>query len=211
MDTQVGIVGAGPAGLLLAHLLQQDGISSVVLERHSREYVETRIRAGVLEQGTVELLHGLGLGARLAREGLVHEGIEIAFADGRHRIDLAALTGGKTITVYGQHEVVKDLIAARLAAGGAIEFEAESVGVDDLDGPRPTIRFRKGDAVEQLRCDFVGGCDGFRGVCRACIPQGVLEAWERVYPFAWLGILAQAPPSSQEVIYARHDRGFRPA
>ena len=208
MDTQVGIIGAGPAGLLLAHLLQRDGIGSVVLERHSREYVESRIRAGVLEQGTVDLLTELGLGDRLAREGLVHEGIEIAFAGRRHRIDLAGLTGGRRITVYGQHEVLKDLIAARLAAGGAILFEVEGIGIDDLEGPRPTIRFRKGDAAGQLRCDFVGGCDGFRGVSRPSIPAGRLEVFEHVYPFAWLGILAQAPPSAEEVIYARHERGF---
>ncbi len=208
MDTQVGIIGAGPAGLLLAHLLQRDGIGSVVLERHSRDYVETRIRAGVLEQGTVDLLNELGLGARLAREGLVHEGLEITFGGRRHRIDLAGLTGGQTITVYGQHEVVKDLIAARLAAGGAILFEAEGVGVDHLDGPKPRIRFRKGEAVAQLSCDFVGGCDGFHGVSRPSIPAGRLETFEHVYPFAWLGILAEARPSSEELIYARHERGF---
>jgi p-hydroxybenzoate 3-monooxygenase len=208
VDTHVGIIGAGPAGLLLAHLLQRGGIESVVLERHSREYVETRIRAGVLEQGTVDLLNELGLGARLAREGLVHEGLEITFAGRRHRIDLAGLTGGQTITVYGQHEVVKDLIAARLAAGGAILFEAEGIGVDDLDGPKPRICFRKAEAVEQLSCDFVAGCDGFHGVARPCIPEGRLDTYEYVYPFAWLGILAAAPPSSEELIYARHERGF---
>ncbi len=208
MDTQVGIIGAGPAGLMLAHLLQRDGISSVVLERRSRAYVESRIRAGVLEQGTADLLTGLGLGARMAREGLVHEGLEITFGGRRHRIDLAALTGGRTITVYGQHEVVKDLIAARIAAGGVTLFEVEGVGIDDLDGPRPKIRFRKDDGVEQLSCDFVGGCDGFHGVSRSSIPAGRLQTFERVYPFAWLGILAQAPPSSEELIYARHERGF---
>ena len=208
VDTQVGIIGAGPAGLVLAHLLERDGISSVVLERHSRAYVEGRIRAGVLEQGTVEVLEELGLGDRLAREGLVHEGLEIVFEGRRHRIDLAGLTGGKTITVYGQHEVVKDLIAARIAAGGAILFEAEGLGIEGLDGPRPRIRFRKGDALEQLGCDFVGGCDGFHGIARPSVPAARLETWERVYPFAWLGILAKAPPSSAELIYARHERGF---
>jgi p-hydroxybenzoate 3-monooxygenase len=208
VHTQVGIIGAGPAGLLLAHLLQRDGVESVVLERHSREYVEGRIRAGVLEQGTVELLRDVGLGARLARDGLVHEGLEISFAGRRHRIDLAGLTGGRSITVYGQHEVVKDLIAARLAAGGAIHFEASDVSVHDLEAPKPTIRLRKNSATQELTCDFVAGCDGFRGVCRTSVPAGALESYERVYPFAWLGILAAAVPSSEELIYARHERGF---
>jgi p-hydroxybenzoate 3-monooxygenase len=208
VDTQVGIIGAGPAGLLLAHLLQRDGIESVVLERHSREYVETRIRAGVLEQGTVDVLNKLGLGARLTREGLIHQGLEITFAGRRHRIDLAGLTGGRTITVYGQHEVVKDLIAARLTAGGEIRFEAEGVGIQDLDGPRPRIRFEQDGGAQELACDFVGGCDGFHGVARPSIPEGRLEVYEHVYPFAWLGILAEAPPSSDELIYARHERGF---
>ncbi len=208
VDTQVGIIGAGPAGLLLAHLLQKDGIGSVVLERHSRDYVENRIRAGVLEQGTVDLLNALGLGDRLAREGLVHEGLEITFAGRRHRIDLAGLTGGRTITVYGQHEVIKDLISARLAAGGELRFEAEGVGIRGLDGPKPGILFEQGGGAHELSCDFVAGCDGFRGVARASIPDGRLEVFEHVYPFAWLGILAQAPPSSAELIYARHERGF---
>jgi p-hydroxybenzoate 3-monooxygenase len=208
VHTQVGIIGAGPAGLLLAHLLQRDGVESVLLERRSREYVEGRIRAGVLEQGTVELLRDVGLGARLAREGLVHEGLEISFAGRRHRIDLAGLTGGRTITVYGQHEVVEDLIAARLAAGGAIHFEASEVSVHDLEGPQPMIRFRRDGATQELSCDFIAGCDGFHGVCRTSVPAGALESYERVYPFAWLGILAAAPPSSEELIYARHERGF---
>jgi p-hydroxybenzoate 3-monooxygenase len=208
VHTQVGIIGAGPAGLLLAHLLQRDGVESVVLERHSRDYVEGRIRAGVLEQGTVELLHAVGLGGRLARDGLVHEGLEISFAGQRHRIDLAGLTGGRTITVYGQHEVVKDLIAARLAAGGAIHFEVSDVSAQNLEGPKPTIRFRKDGATQELSCDFAAGCDGFHGVCRTSVPAGALESYERVYPFAWLGILAAAPPSSEELIYAGHERGF---
>jgi p-hydroxybenzoate 3-monooxygenase len=208
MDTQVGIIGAGPAGLLLSHLLHQSGIESVVLERHSQRYVEERIRAGVLEQGTVDLLNEAGIGARMQREGLVHDGLEISFEGRRHRIDLAELTGGRRITVYGQHEVVKDLIAARLAAGGEIHFEAGAVGLHDIEGPRPRIRFAKDGQALELRCDVVAGCDGFHGICRTSVPAGVLEVFERVYPFAWLGILAAAPPSSQELIYARHERGF---
>ena len=208
IETQVGIVGAGPAGLLLAHLLHRDGIESVVLERHSRRYVEERIRAGVLEQGTVDLLNDAGVGARLGREGLVHDGLEIGFAGRRHRIDLAALTGGRRITVYGQHEVVKDLIAARFAADGPIHFEVDAVSLHDLDGPQPVIRFRQDDAALEVRCDVVAGCDGFHGVCRPSVPDGVLEVFERVYPFGWLGILAAAPPSSRELIYARHEHGF---
>ena len=207
-ETQVGIVGAGPAGLLLGHLLHRGGVEAVVLERRSRRYVEERIRAGVLEQGTVDLLHETGLGARLRREGLVHEGLELTFAGRRHRIDLAGLTGGRKITVYGQHEVVKDLIAARLAAGGATHFEAGQVSLHGLDGPQPKIRFHEDGEARELRCDFIAGCDGFHGVARGSVPDGALEICERVYPFAWLGILAAAPPSSQELIYARHERGF---
>jgi p-hydroxybenzoate 3-monooxygenase len=208
IETQVGIVGAGPAGLLLAQLLHRDGIESVVLERHSRRYVEERIRAGVLEQGTVDLLDEAGVGARLRREGLVHDGLEISFAGRRHRIDLAALTGGRKITVYGQHEVVKDLIAARLAAGGPLHFEVDAVRLHDLEGPKPVIRFRQDEVALDVRCDVVAGCDGFHGICRPSVPDGVLEVFERVYPFAWLGILAAAPPSSQELVYARHEHGF---
>jgi p-hydroxybenzoate 3-monooxygenase len=208
IDTQVGIIGAGPAGLLLAHLLHRGGIEAVVLERHSRRDLEERIRAGVLEQGTVDLLDEAGLGARMQREGLVHEGLELSFAGRRHRIDLAGLTGGRKITVYGQHEVVKDLIAARLTAGGEIHFEVGGVSLQRLERPKPRIRFQKDGATRELTCDFIGGCDGFHGVARPSVPEGVLEVSERVYPFAWLGILAAAPPSSQELIYARHERGF---
>jgi p-hydroxybenzoate 3-monooxygenase len=208
IDTQVGIIGAGPAGLLLAHLLDRGGIESVVLERHSRRYVEERIRAGVLEQGTVDVLTEAGLGARMQQEGLVHEGLELSFAGRRHRIDLAGLTGGRKITVYGQHEVVKDLIAARLSAGGEIHFEVGEVSLQGLAGPKPRIRFQEDGAISELSCDFIGGCDGFHGVARGSVPDGVLEVFERVYPFAWLGILAAAPPSSEELIYARHERGF---
>jgi p-hydroxybenzoate 3-monooxygenase len=208
MDTQLGIVGAGPAGLLLAQLLHLEGIESIVLERQSRAHVEGRIRAGVLEQGTADTLNAAGLGARMGREGLIHRGLHLTFGGRRHRIDLAGLTGGRTITVYGQHEVIKDMIAARLDAGGPILFEVEEVSVHDLDGERPTIRFRTEGAPRELSCDFVGGCDGFHGICRASIPAAALTVYERVYPFGWLGILAAAPPASDELIYARHQDGF---
>jgi p-hydroxybenzoate 3-monooxygenase len=208
MRTQVGIVGAGPAGLLLSHLLHLEGIASVMLEDRSRAYVEGRIRAGVLEQGTVDLLIETGVGARMQREGLVHHGIELRFGGKGHRIDFADLANGQGVTVYAQHEVVKDLIAARLAAGGEILFEVKDVSVHDLDGSSPTIRFRQGDEARELMCDVIAGCDGFHGICRPSIPAGVLTVFERVYPFAWLGILARTPPVSEELIYAHHERGF---
>jgi p-hydroxybenzoate 3-monooxygenase len=208
MRTQVGIVGAGPAGLLLAHLLHRAGIDCVVLEARSRDYVEERQRAGLLEQGTVDLLNGLGVGARLAREGLVHHGLELRFAGAGHRIALSDLTGGKSVVIYGQTEVVKDLIAARLARGGDIRFEAEALALDGLDGPAPAIRFRQGGREQTLTCDFVAGCDGFHGICRPAIPQALLRVYERDYPFGWIGILSQSPPVSPELIYVNHDRGF---
>jgi len=209
MRTQVGIVGAGPAGLFLAHLLALEGIESVTVEARDRAYVEGRIRAGVLEQGTADLMVETGVGERMQREGLVHHGIELRF-DGRgRRIDFADLTGGKGVTVYGQHEVVKDLIAARLAAGGEIVFEADDVSLQDFGGDgQPRIRFIKDGTAQELACDFIAGCDGFHGVCRPSIPDGILATYERGYPFAWLGILAQARPSSHELIYANHARGF---
>ncbi len=209
MRTQVAILGAGPAGLVLSHLLAQQGIESVVLELRARAYVEQRIRAGVLEQGTVDLLCAAGVGDRLKREGLVHHGIELRFEGEGHRIALSELTGGRAITVYGQTEVVKDLIRARLAAGGQVLFEAGAVSVHDLDSATPTVRFFNHDGgAHQLRCDIVAGCDGFHGVSRGSIPEGVLSVYEREYPFAWLGVLAAARPSSDELIYAYHDRGF---
>jgi p-hydroxybenzoate 3-monooxygenase len=208
MHTQVGIVGAGPAGLMLSHLLHLEGIRSVVLEARDRRYVEDRVRAGVLEQGTVDLLIRSGLGDRLQREGLVHRGIDLSFSGRRHRIDLCELTGGSCITVYGQHEIVKDLIHARLDAGGQIRFEAEARGVDGTDGSRPKIHFLQDGSLQELSCDFVAGCDGSHGVCRNSIPEGALTVYERTYPFAWLGILAEAPPSSKELIYTCHERGF---
>ena len=206
MRTQVGIVGAGPAGLTLSHLLHLKGIDSVVLETHTRDYIEQRVRAGVLEQGTVDLLIQSGLGARLQREGLVHHGIELRFNRAGHRIDFADLVG-KSITIYAQQEVIKDLVAARLAAGGKIIFEAEAVALQDID-EYPIIRYRQAGAMRELQCDFIAGCDGGHGISRQAIPPGAMRAHERVYPFAWLGILAQVPPASQELIYTYHERGF---
>jgi p-hydroxybenzoate 3-monooxygenase len=205
--TQVGIVGAGPAGLFLSWLLHRAGIESVVLESRSREHVEGRIRAGVLEQGTVDLLKEAGLGKRMVREGLRHAGIEIRFAGRGHRIDFESLTG-KAITVYGQHEVVKDLIAARLAHGGAIHFEVSDVALEGIAGRRPVLRYTRAGEVQEIACDFIAGCDGSHGICRGMIPGGQVTLYERLYPFAWLGILAEAPPASEELIYAHHDSGF---
>ncbi len=207
-DTQVAIVGAGPAGLVLSHLLQREGIASLVLESRSREYVQQRVRAGVLEQGTVDLLDELGLGERLHREGLIHHGLLLTLDERRHRIALTELTGGRALTVYGQQEVVKDLIAARLARGGAIQFDVEDVRLDGLESEKPRVRYRRGGVAHELRCDFIAGCDGFHGISRPSIPPGVLTVYERHYPFAWLGILAAVAPSTEELIYARHPRGF---
>jgi p-hydroxybenzoate 3-monooxygenase len=208
VETQVAIVGAGPAGLLLSELLRGRGIDAVILETRSREHIEQRVRAGVLEQGTVDVLRSCGVGARLDREGLVHEGVELRFAGRGHRIDFADLTGGRTITLYGQQEVVKDLVAARLDAGAPLIFEAEDVRPEAFDTEQPRVRFRREGAEEELRCDVIAGCDGFHGVCRPAIPDGVLTVRERVYPYAWLGILAEVAPSAEELIYTHSDRGF---
>ena len=208
LRTQVGIVGAGPAGLMLSHLLHLQGVESVVLEARSRQYVEERVRAGLLEQGTVDLLIETGVGERMKREGLTHHGIELRFGGRGHRIDLSKLTGGKAVTIYAQHEVIKDLIAARIGAGGQIVFEAEDVSVHNFNSSAPTIQFRKDGATTELQCDFIAGCDGFHGVCRPTIPADALTMYDRIYPFAWLGILAEARPSSEELIYAYHERGF---
>ena len=212
MRTQVGIVGAGPAGLVLSHLLHLEGIDSVVLEAHTREYVQERVRAGVLEQNTVDLLVQSGVGGRMQREGLIHQGIELRFQGREHRIDFRELTE-RAITIYAQGEVVKDLIDARLAADGKLIFEAANVSVHDFGSSlssnhKPSIRFHENGTLIELTCDFIAGCDGFHGVCRPSIPRGVLTAYERIYPFAWLGILAEARPSSEELIYCYHDRGF---
>lgn len=209
--TQVGIVGGGPAGLLLGELLAEAGIETVLLESRDQAYAEARIRAGVLEQGSVDLLDQLGLAQRLHEEGLVHKGIYLQFNGERHRIDLAELTGGKTITVYGQQEVVKDLTAARLAAGRELLFDAEVLGLEGV-GPdksgRPTIRYRHAGQEEVLECDLVAGCDGSHGRCLAAFPTELGSTHDRQYPFAWLGALAQVAPSSDELIYSFHDRGF---
>ncbi|HEY7691761.1 MAG TPA: 4-hydroxybenzoate 3-monooxygenase [Gaiellaceae bacterium] len=205
--TQVGIVGAGPAGLMLAHLLHLEGIDSVVLEDRSREYVEARIRAGVLEQGTSDLLVETGVGERMQREGEVHAGIGIQFDGERHRIDLEALVG-KSIVIYGQTEIVKDLIEARLATGRPLLFEVGEVAVHDLETDRPRITFVHEGARQELECDVIAGCDGFHGVCRPSIPAGVLTEFSREYPFGWLGVLAEVAPSIEEVTYCTHERGF---
>ena len=208
MRTQVGIVGGGPAGLLLSHLLHLQGIESVVLERRSREDLETTVRAGVLEHGTAGLLNEVGVGERMLREGSVHHGIELRF-DGRgHRIDFADLTDGLSITIYGQQEVVKDLIRARLEADGKILFEAGAESVEDLDTESPKIRFLQDGEQEEISCDYVAGCDGTFGVCRTGIPERARTEYTRTYPFGWFGILVEGPPSTEELIYTLHDRGF---
>jgi p-hydroxybenzoate 3-monooxygenase len=205
--TQVGIIGAGPAGLLLSYLLSLNGIESIVIEDKSRSYVESRIRAGVLEHGTAQLLCDSGVGERLKREGMRHEGIKLGFCGQLHRINLAELTS-KAITVYGQHEVVKDLITARLSGGGQILFEVAGVALDEITTNRPRVCFRHQDQNYEVTCDWVAGCDGYHGVSRECIPPGALTVFEKTYPFAWLGILAEAAPSWEELIYANHENGF---
>jgi len=204
--TQVGIIGAGPSGLLLAQLLHLNGIESVVLERRSRDYVLGRIRAGVLEQATVEILRQAGVGARMDREGLVHEGVNFCFAQHRHRIQFRA--HGATLKVYGQTELTKDLMDARDALGAPAIYEAEDVAIDRLDGATGLLAYRHAGADRAIECDFIAGCDGFHGVSRQSIPAGVLKTYERTYPFGWLGVLADAPPVSEELIYASHERGF---
>lgn len=210
MQTQVGIIGAGPAGLLLSHMLHLSGVDSVIVESRSRAAIEATIRAGVLEQSTVDLITEIGAGERVRREGSVHRGVELRFAGCGHRIDLHELAGGRTITLYPQHEVLKDLIDLRLRTGGEIRFEARATGIDDVTTGRPTIRFTTKDGkAKELRCDFVAGCDGGHGFSRKAIPEGsVRRDHGRTYPFAWFGILAEAPPSSEELIYAHHERGF---
>ncbi len=208
MRTQVAIIGGGPAGLLLSQLLHRAGVETVVLERRSRDYVLSRIRAGVLEQGTTDLLRRAGVAERMDREGERHDGFTLAFGDRLLRIDLSGLLGGRTVTVYGQTEVTKDLYAARDAMGGAVIDEAEDVALHDLDGDAPFVTWRKDGETHRLDCDFVAGCDGFHGVSRQSIPVDRLKVFERVYPFGWLGVLSETPPVAEELIYARHPEGF---
>ena len=206
--TQVGVVGAGPAGLLLSHLLALRGIDSVLVEDRSRAYCEARQRAGVLEDGSVRLLREAGLAGRLDREGLEHGGIYLQFAGERHRLDFRELTG-RTVTVYAQTEVVKDLIEARLAAGGRLEFDVSGTEVDALGTDSPVLRYTSADGTRhEVTCDAIAGCDGFHGISRPAVPAGLLTVWEREYPYAWLGILADVPPSTDELIYAHHPDGF---
>jgi p-hydroxybenzoate 3-monooxygenase len=206
--TQIGIVGAGPAGMVLALLLRSYDIECVVVEKRDREYVENRVRAGVLEENTVELMRHLGVGERVAREGLVHRGTNLAIDGRRFRVDFATLTNGKTVTVYGQQEVMRDLYDAAGQRGLSIFWNAEGVALSGLEGERPTISCRCGDDAKRIDCDYVVGCDGFHGVSRKSIPDAAIKVFERVYAFGWLGILAEVPPADHELIYTNHERGF---
>ncbi|KIL37206.1 4-hydroxybenzoate 3-monooxygenase [Cohnella kolymensis] len=210
MRTQVGIIGAGPAGLLLSHQLHQMGIESVIVENRTQAEIEGTIRAGVLEQGTVDLMNRLGVGSRLMKESYFHEGFELRFKGKGHRINVHELTGGKYVTVYAQHEVIKDLVDARLRQGGAIHFNVGEVSLHDLDSELPKIRFRqdKEGELQELVCDYIAGCDGFHGPSRPAIPHSLRTEYQKIYPFGWLGILTEAPVSSPELIYSNHERGF---
>jgi p-hydroxybenzoate 3-monooxygenase len=207
LRTQVAIVGAGPAGLLLGQLLHNRGLANVILEQRTADYVLGRVRAGLIEQGTVGLIEQAGVGARLRREGLIHEGVEISHGGERRRIDFRALTG-KGVTIYGQTEITRDLMEGRAASGAPTRYEAESVSLEDIDSDRPRVRYRRHGVEGEIRCDFIAGCDGFHGVSRQTPPDAALRTYERVYPFGWLGILTDAPPVSPELIYASHERGF---
>lgn len=208
MRTQIGIVGSGPAGLLLARILSRNGIDAVILEHRSREHVQGRIRAGVIEQHAVELVTAAGVGDRMAAEGLRHDGFDIALDGQRSRIDLAGLTDGKSVTVYGQTELTRDLIDARLAEDGEIYFEADNVRPESFDTTTPRLYFEHAGKAGVVDCDFIIGCDGYHGICRKSFPAGTINSFEHVYPFAWLGILVEAPPPSEELIYCKHRRGF---
>jgi len=206
--TQVAIIGAGPAGLLLGALLARAGIDNAIVERHSESYVLSRIRAGVLEQVTTSLLEEAGVAARMQREGLRHDGIELCFGDGRHRVDLAGLTGGRHVMIYGQTEVTRDLMDARAAASLASVYEASEVSISDFDSTHPRVLYVKDSRLHEIECDFVAGCDGFHGACRQAVPERAIRTYEKVYPFGWLGVLSRTPPVSNELIYANHERGF---
>jgi len=208
MRTQVAIIGAGPAGLLLGQLLHKAGIDAIIVERQSGDYVLGRIRAGLLEQVTTDLLIEAGAGARMQREGLTHGGLELLFAGTRHRIDMAELTGGRHVTVYGQTELTRDLMDARAATGLTTVYEASDVSIHDFDGASPKVRYRKDGAEHQIECDFIAGCDGYHGVCRASVPATAIRTYEKVYPFGWLGVLADVPPLSHELVYVNSERGF---
>jgi p-hydroxybenzoate 3-monooxygenase len=208
MRVQVAIIGAGPSGLLLGQLLHKAGIDAVILEQRSPDYVLGRIRAGIIEQITQDLLDEAGVGVRMHKEGLVHHGIELCFKGARHRIDMTDLTGGKTVRVYGQTEITRDLMDARAAAGLKTVYEAAHVSLHDFDGHRPRVRYEKDGATHEIECDFIAGCDGYHGVSRASVPASALQTFERVYPFGWLGILSDTPPVSDELIYTHHERGF---
>jgi p-hydroxybenzoate 3-monooxygenase len=208
MRTQVAIIGAGPSGLLLGQLLYKAGVDAIIIERQSPDYVLSRIRAGVLEQVTMDLLDEAGVGTRMHKEGLVHGGFDLLFKGQRHRIDMNELTGGKNVMVYGQTEVTRDLMDARHQAGLTTVYEANSVSVHDFDTKKPRVTYEKDGVKHEIECDFIAGCDGFHGICRASVPEGAVTNYEKVYPFGWLGVLADVPPVSHELIYANTERGF---
>jgi p-hydroxybenzoate 3-monooxygenase len=205
---QVAIVGSGPAGLLLGQLLHLAGIDTIIIEHRSREYVLGRVRAGVLEEGMVEMLDRAKVADRLHREGLAHTGFDLLFGGVRHRVDLAELTGRKKVVVYGQTELTRDLMEARAEEGAKTVYEAEDVSVHGFDGDRPCVRYRKDSIEHEIACEFIAGCDGFHGVCRESVPAAALRCFERVYPFGWLGVLSETPPISEELVYVNHERGF---
>jgi p-hydroxybenzoate 3-monooxygenase len=207
LRTQVAIIGAGPSGLLLSQLLHANGIDSIILERQSREYVQGRIRAGVLEQGTVDLLLAANLGERMQKERLVHDGFSLAFAGRTERVNLKDLTG-QSVSVYGQTEITRDLLDARAASGAKMFFESAGVSIHDIDGRQPSVRFTHEGNAQEVTCDFVAGCDGYHGICRQSVPKSAMRTYERLYPFGWLGILADVPPVAEELIYSNHARGF---